>query len=111
MAETQSTVETQNTVETPSTGAEGAKAKAARVEQKAKEMVDAVLEASVTFAGLSLGVGRKTLATSARALDRAADKLGELECKLKKAPEATEKPAEPAASANEAGQASETKSS
>lgn len=110
MAETQSTVETQGTAPTQGTGTEGAKAKAARVEQKAKEMVDAVLDASVTFAGLSLGVGRKTLATSARALDRAADKLAELECKLKKTPEATEKPAEPAAATNEAGATSETKS-
>jgi len=68
-------------------------AASARVEQKAKELVDVLVDTSMKWASLSLGASRKTLTTSARALDRAAEKIGEIEKKLEKTPEVA--PAEP----------------
>jgi len=96
-------VEAQNTQTPSNPNFEAVKAASARVEQKAREMYDVVVDASLKWAGFSLGFGKNALAQSARALDRAAEALANLEGKLKKAePEATaeateEKPADPTA--------------
>ena len=83
-------VETQSQSETKIPSLNDVKAASARVEQKAREVVDVLVDASVKWAGFGLGYGRTALTSSARALDRAADRLATLEEKLpKKAPEAT----------------------
>ena len=88
-------VETQST---SNVNPEAVKAATARVEQKAREMYDVLVDASVKWATYSLEAGRNALTTSARALDRAAEALAGVETKLKKthetpADEATEPPA------------------
>lgn len=80
-------VETQSsTSETKVEGVEAAKAATARVEQKAREVIDALVDTYTKWAGVSLGFGRSALTTSARALDRAADRLAVLEKKFEKTP-------------------------
>ncbi|MDC0747981.1 hypothetical protein [Polyangium mundeleinium] len=82
-------VETQTQSETKIPSLQDVKAASARVEQKAREVYDVLVDASVKWAGFSLGYGRTALTTSARALERAAERLATLEEKLpKKAPEA-----------------------
>ncbi|MDI1428762.1 hypothetical protein [Polyangium sorediatum] len=82
-------VETQTQSETKIPSLKDVKAASARVEQKAREVYDVVVDASVKWAGFSLGYGRTALTTSARALERAAERLATLEEKLpKKADEA-----------------------
>ncbi len=81
-------VETQNTSDTKFPGAEDVKAASSRVEQKAREMYDVLIDASVKWVGYGLGYGRNAFTTSARALDRVAELIASLEEKLqKKAPE------------------------
>ena len=94
-------VETQSTSTAENQSIDGVKATSIRVEQKAKEMYDVLVDTSVKWAGVGLGYGRTALTTSARALDRAADRLAELEEKLKKAP-AAEAPAEATSAAEPA---------
>ena len=77
-------VETQNTSDTKTPNAESVRAASGRVEQKAREMYDVLVDASVKWAELGLGYGRNALTTSARALDRAAERIATLEEKLKK---------------------------
>jgi hypothetical protein len=83
-------VETQTQSETKSPNLEIVKAASARVEQKAREVYDVLVDTSVKWAGFGLGYGRTALTTSARALDRAAERLATLEEKLPK--KATEAP-------------------
>jgi hypothetical protein len=64
-------VETQTQSDTKIPSLQGVKAASALVEQKAREMVDVLVDTSVKWAGLGLGYGRTALTTSARALDRA----------------------------------------
>ncbi|MDC3960628.1 hypothetical protein KEG38_42630 [Polyangium jinanense] len=92
------TTQTQSETKIPSL--KDVKAASARVEQKAREVYDVLVDASVKWAGFGLGYGRTALTTSARALERAAERLATLEEKLpKKAPDA---PAEAQAAEAEA---------
>lgn len=84
------TTQTQSETKIPSL--KDVKAASTRVEQKAREMYDVLVDASVKWAGFGLGYGRTALTTSARALERAAERLASLEEKLPK--KATEAPAE-----------------
>ncbi|HVK67918.1 MAG TPA: hypothetical protein VM694_25835 [Polyangium sp.] len=89
-------VETQTQSETKIPSLKDVKVVSARVEQKAREMYDVLVDASVKWAGSGLGYGRTALTTSARALERAAERLATLEEKLPK------KPAEANAAASDA---------
>lgn len=80
--------EAQTTNQAQTSAKDQAIAAGERVEKKAKELVDVVVDSTMKWAGLGLGASRKTLTQSARALDRAAEKIGEIERKLEKAPAA-----------------------
>ncbi|MDI1484283.1 hypothetical protein [Polyangium sp. y55x31] len=91
------TTQTQSETKIPSL--KDVKTASARVEQKAREMYDVLVDASVKWAGFGLGYGRTALTTSARALERAAERLASLEEKL---PKKAEAPAEATAAETEA---------
>jgi hypothetical protein len=94
-------VQTQNTTETSSPNAQSVKDASARVEQKAREMYDVLLDTSTKWAGFGLEFGRNALTTSARALERAAERIAAIEEKLKKPSETPEAPETPKAPADQ----------